>query len=211
MSADAPAATGAKGAVETIEPTRAQRTTARRMAESKATIPEFHASIEADATALGAAAATAAPYVAAAGRALREHPRLNGAYADAKFQHYSRASVGVALDGAIPVVVDADAKDAAAIAQELESFAAGLRDGTLTGAVQSGATFTLTSLAEHGVSAFTAIIQPGQSAALAVGAPMPRDGRPIVTLTLSADSRIVAPQDAARFLGRVRALLEDPA
>jgi pyruvate dehydrogenase E2 component (dihydrolipoamide acetyltransferase) len=207
MSADAPAATGAKGAVETIEPTRAQRTTARRMAESKATIPEFHATIEADATALGAAAATIAPYVAAAGRALREHPRLNGAYADAKYQHYSRVNVGVALDGAIPVVVDADAKDVAAIAQELGAFDAALRDGTLTGAAQSGATFTLTSLAGHGVTAFTAIIQPGQSAALAVGAPVSRDGRPVVTLTLSADSRIVSPADAGAFLARLGELL----
>jgi pyruvate dehydrogenase E2 component (dihydrolipoamide acetyltransferase) len=216
MSAEAPAATttptGAKGAVETIEPTTAQRALARRVAESKATIPDFQAAIEADVTALGdaAAAAAVAPYVAATGRALRRHPRLNGAYADAKFQHYSRANVGVALDGAIAVVVDADAKAPAAIAEELAAFAAGLRDGTLTGAAQSGATFTLSSLAEHGVTAFTAIIQPGQSAALAVGAPVARDGRLVATLTLSADHRIVTPADAGAFLAALREQLAAP-
>jgi pyruvate dehydrogenase E2 component (dihydrolipoamide acetyltransferase) len=71
----------------------------------------------------------------------------------------------------------------------------------------------------HGVVAFTAIIQPGQAATLAVGAAVQRvalrDGasveRQVLTLTLSADHRIVSGLDAASFLARVRDLLEDPA
>jgi pyruvate dehydrogenase E2 component (dihydrolipoamide acetyltransferase) len=195
MSADAPASTvaptGAKGAVEPIEPTAAQRTAARRVAESKATIPEFVASIEVGATDLPAV-------VAAAGRALREVANVNGAYVDAQYQHYTRANVGVAVAGVFPTIADADAKDAAAIARELDDAEARVKDGSITSAALSGATFTVTSLAPFGVAAFTAIVQPGHAAALAVGA---------TTLTLSADARIVTPDDAGAFLARLRELL----
>jgi pyruvate dehydrogenase E2 component (dihydrolipoamide acetyltransferase) len=190
MSADAattPGATGAKGALEPIEPTAAQRTLARRVAEAKATIPDFQASIALDLTgvALGAV-------VAAAGRALKAHASVNGAYVDAKLQHYTRANVGVVLEGAAPVVVDADAKDATAIAAELDAAARQIAAGTLPGAAQSGSTFTVARV--EGVSAWTAIIQPGHAAALAVGD---------AALTLSADARIVGPRDAGAFLRAV--------
>jgi len=229
MSAEASApaaATGAKGAVQTVEPTRAQRTVARRMAESKATIPDFQASVEADVTELlaarGAVTVTAA-VVHAAGIALREHASVNGAYADGKYQHYERANVGVVVGGGealvIPTIFDADAKPAATIAQLLAGHIAEVRDTTITAAALSGATFTISNLGMHGVNAFTAIIQPGQAATLAVGAAVARlalrDGAPVerqvLTLTLSADQRIVSGTDAASFLTRVRALLEDPA
>jgi pyruvate dehydrogenase E2 component (dihydrolipoamide acetyltransferase) len=187
MSATTGGATGAKGALEPVEPTAAQRTLARRVAEAKATIPDFQASIAVDAAAVSLSA-----IVGAAGRALKAHANVNGAYLDAKFQHYTRANVGVVLDGAVPVVVDADAKDAAAIAAELDAAAEQVAAGTLPGAAQSGSTFTVAHL--EGVSAWTAIIQPGHAAALAVG-----DG----ALTLSADARIVTPREAAAFLRAV--------
>jgi pyruvate dehydrogenase E2 component (dihydrolipoamide acetyltransferase) len=224
--ASAPPATGAKGAVETVEPTRAQRTVARRMAESKATIPDFQASIEADVTDLLAArgdVTVTAAVVHAAGIALREHAPVNGAYADGKYQHHGRANVGVAVGGGealvIPTIFDADAKSAATVSEQLAALVAEVRDGTITAATLSGATFTVSSLGMHGVTAFTAIIQPGQAATLAVGAAVERvalhDGtvvaRQVLTLTLSADHRIVSGTDAASFLGRVRGLLEDPA
>jgi pyruvate dehydrogenase E2 component (dihydrolipoamide acetyltransferase) len=183
--------TGAKGALDPIEPTAAQRTAARRVAEAKATIPEIVVTLDA------ALADVALPaLVAAAGRALRAVAPVNGAYVDAKFQHYSRANVGVVVEGAIPVVVDADAKDAEAIAAELAAAVDQVRAGTLPGAAQSGSTFTLARLA--GVSAWTTIIQPGHAAALAVGDR---------ALTLSADARIVAPGDAAAFLRALAAAL----
>jgi pyruvate dehydrogenase E2 component (dihydrolipoamide acetyltransferase) len=179
--------TGAKGALEPIEPTAAQRTLARRVAEAKATIPDFPVTIAIDLTDVSTAAV-----VAAAGRALKAHPSVNGAYVDAKFQHYTRANVGVVLEGAVPVIVDADGKDAAAIATELEAFAGQVAAGTLPGAAQSGSTFTLARV--DGVSAWTGIIQPGHAATLAVG-----DG----ALTLSADARIVSPREAGAFLRAV--------
>lgn len=186
-SAAAAAATGAKGALEPIEPTAAQRTLARRVAEAKATIPDFPVSIAADLSGVSIGAV-----VAATGRALKAHASVNGAYVDAKHQHFTRANVGVVLEGAVPVVVDADAKDAAAIAAELDAAGRQVAAGTLPGAAQSGSTFTVARL--EGVSAWTAIIQPGHAAALAVG-----DG----ALTLSADARIVSPREAGAFLRAV--------
>jgi pyruvate dehydrogenase E2 component (dihydrolipoamide acetyltransferase) len=228
MSAETstPAASGTKGAVQTLEPTRAQRTVARRMAESKATIPDFQATVEADVTDLLAAregVTVTAAVVHAAAIALREHGPVNGAYADGKYQHYERANVGVVVGGGealvIPTIFDADAKSAATVSEQLAALVAEVRDGTITASALSGATFTISSLGMHGVRAFTAIIQPGQAATLAVGAATERvalrDGiavaRQVLALTLSADQRIVSGTEAASFLARVGALLEDPA
>ena len=186
-SATAGGATGAKGALEPIEPTAAQRTLARRVAEAKATIPDFQVSIAVDAAAVSLGAV-----VAATGRALKAHANVNGAYLDARFQHYARANVGVVLEGAVPVIVDADAKDAGTIAAELEAAGEQVAAGTLPGAAQSGSTFTVARV--EGVSAWTAIIQPGHAATLAVG-----DG----ALTLSADARIVGVREAGAFLRAV--------
>jgi pyruvate dehydrogenase E2 component (dihydrolipoamide acetyltransferase) len=187
----APASTAPKGAVETVEPTAAQRTAARRVAEAKATIPDYQVVVD-----LEGGAPSLERAVAAAGRALRAHPRVNAAYVDARFQHYERANVGVVLgEGAVPTVLDADAKAPAAIAEELEAARAAVQGGTLTAAAQAGSTFTVAAL---DVAAFTAIIQPGHAAALAVGHR---------ALTLSADARIVTPADAAAFLKALAAAL----
>jgi pyruvate dehydrogenase E2 component (dihydrolipoamide acetyltransferase) len=189
----APASTAPKGAVETVEPTAAQRTAARRVAEAKATIPDFQVVVDLEG---GTGAPALEQVVAAAGRALLAHPRVNGAYVDAKYQQYERANVGVALgDGAIPTVRDADAKTPDAIASELSAARAAVDDGTLTAAAQAGSTFTLAAL---DVAAFTPIIQPGHAAALAVGTR---------SLTLSADARIVTPALGAAFLKALLAAL----
>jgi pyruvate dehydrogenase E2 component (dihydrolipoamide acetyltransferase) len=224
--ASAPAATGAKGAVQTVQPTRAQRTVARRMAESKATVPDFQAAVEVDVTellAIRGPVTISAAVVHAAGVALREHSSINGAYADGKYQYYERANVGVVVGGGealvIPTIFDADAKSAATVSEQLAALVAAVRDGTITASALSGATFTISNLGMHGVGAFTAIIQPGQAATLAVGAAAERvalhEGtavvRQVLTLTLSADQRIVSGTDAAAFLARVRSLLENPA
>jgi pyruvate dehydrogenase E2 component (dihydrolipoamide acetyltransferase) len=188
----APASSAPKGAVETVEPTPAQRTLARRVAEAKATIPDFQVVVDLNGS------PSLEQVVAAAGRALRAHPLVNAAYVDAKYQHYERANVGVVLGSAVPTLLDADAKAPEVIAAEIAAARAEVEAGTLTAAAQAGSTFTVTSLADLGVAAFTAIIQPGHAAALAVGG---------ATLTLSADARIVTPTDAARFLQTLTAAL----
>ena len=108
----------------------------------------------------------------------------------------------------VPTIFDADDKPLAEIARERRALAAKADAQAITAPELAGGTFTVSSLAALGVARFTAIITPGQTAALAVGAPG-RDG--ITELTLSCDHRIVFGADAARFLGRVRELLENPA
>jgi pyruvate dehydrogenase E2 component (dihydrolipoamide acetyltransferase) len=217
------------------EPTRAQQVVARRMSSSKATVPEFTLAAEID---MGRcvelrerlrAIAGDGPVcsyndivVKACGVALREHPRANGAWRDGRFELYSRVNVGVAVAGdgvlVVPTVLDADARPLAEIAVETRRLAERVRSGQITPPELAGATFTVSNLGMFGVRSFTAVINPPQAAILAVGAvtarPLVRDGavvaRPAMDVTLACDHRILYGADAARFLARIRELLEEP-
>jgi pyruvate dehydrogenase E2 component (dihydrolipoyllysine-residue acetyltransferase) len=233
-AAGGPAGAGGKGEVTTVELTSTQKTIARRMAESKATVPDFQVRTEADVTDLLAlrrqmkAAQESAPsvndfVVKACGLALREHPRANGAYRDGAFELYGRANVGVAVaaEGTliVPTIFDADAQPVTAIAQTTRALAARVRDGKILPPELSGGTFTVSNLGMFGVTSFTAVVNPGQAAILAVGAAVERatvgpDGslvpRALMDLSLSCDHRILYGADAAQFLARVRELLQTP-
>ncbi|MCW3046089.1 MAG: 2-oxo acid dehydrogenase subunit [Solirubrobacterales bacterium] len=227
----------AKGDVTVQELTRTQSVIARRMAESKATVPEFTLSAEVDmeaAVALraqlkavaGAQGATTPSYndlvVKACAIALREHPRANGAYRDGRFELYSRVNVGVAVAGGdslvVPTVFDADQKSLGEIARETRTLAERVRAGAVTPPELSGGTFTVSNLGMFGIQSFTAVINAPQAAILAVGAmtprPVVRDGeivaRHAMTVTLACDHRILYGAAAAGFLGRIRGLLEQP-
>jgi pyruvate dehydrogenase E2 component (dihydrolipoamide acetyltransferase) len=227
----------AKGDVRVQELTRTQQVIARRMAEAKATVPEFtlEAEIDMDA-AVGAREelktmagedAVVPSYndmiVKACALALREFPRANGAYRDGHWELYSRVNVGVAVAGqdslVVPVVFDADSKALGEIARETRALSARVRDGSITPPELSGGTFTVSNLGMYGISNFTAVINPPQAAILAVGAlverPVVREGAVVpghvMPVTLACDHRILYGADAAEFLGRIRALLEHPA
>jgi pyruvate dehydrogenase E2 component (dihydrolipoamide acetyltransferase) len=228
-------ALGSKGAVELIEPNRAQQVIARRMASAKATVPEFQVTVEVDAEAAfelrEQLRGQAEPLpsvndlvIKACALALRAHPGLNAAYVDGHFERYGRVNIGVAVAGAgtlvVPTVFDADIKPLTEIAVATRALAAKVRDGTVTPPELSGATFTVSNLGMLGVARFTAVINPPQSAILAVGAANPRavvgpDGtisaRRVMELTISADHRIIYGADAADFLATVRKRLERPA
>ena len=231
----APAAGGTgKGEVTVVDLTSTQKTIARRMAESKATVPDFQVRTEADVTDLLAlrkqmkAAQESAPsvndfVVKACGLALREHPRANGAYRDGAFELYGRANVGVAVAAegtlVVPTIFDADAQPVTAIARTTRALAARVRDGKILPPELSGGTFTVSNLGMFGVTSFTAVVNPGQAAILAVGAAVERaavtaDGsivpRALMDLSLSCDHRILYGADAAQFLARVRELLQTP-
>jgi len=233
--AAAPAGGGTgKGEVTTVDLSSTQKTIARRMAESKATIPDFQVRTEADVTDLLAlraqikASRGSAPsvndfVVKATALALREHPRANGAYKDSTFELYGRVNVGVAVAGEgtliVPTIFDADAQPVTAIAQQTRALAERVRSGTITPPELSGGTFTVSNLGMFGVTSFTAIVTTGQAGILAVGAAVERpafaaDGgvvkRSLMDLSLSSDHRILYGADAARFLARVRELLEAP-
>jgi pyruvate dehydrogenase E2 component (dihydrolipoamide acetyltransferase) len=226
--------TPAKGESTAHELTRLQRTVARRMAESRATVPDIELRCEVD---MGEAVALReqlrevsdpAPslndlIVRAAALALRELPRVNGAFRDSMFECYSRVNVGIAVAAAdaliVPTIFDADAKSLAEIAAWSRTLAQRARDGSITPAELEGGTFTVSNLGMYGVDSFSAVINPPQAAILAVGSlrsrPIVADSgeivaRPTIVLTLACDHRIVYGVDGARFLTRVRELLEKP-
>jgi pyruvate dehydrogenase E2 component (dihydrolipoamide acetyltransferase) len=231
----------AKGEATTVELSRTQRTIARRMAESKATIPDFTLQVDVDMelcvelrAELKRLSHVDAPtyndmIVKACALALREHPRANGSYRDGRFELHSRVNVGVAVAVAsedptagalvVPTVFDADTKALGEIARETRALAERVRAGTVTPPELSGGTFTVSNLGMYGIAGFTAIVNPPQAAILAVGSVEPRavvrDGQLVarhkMSLTLACDHRILYGADAALFLARVRELLEEPA
>jgi pyruvate dehydrogenase E2 component (dihydrolipoamide acetyltransferase) len=225
---------GAKGQAEVQELTRLQQTVSRRMAESKATAPDFSISLTVDMTlavelrARLKEVADPAPsfndmVVKAAAAALREHPRVNGAYRDGRFELYERVNVGVAVAAedalVVPTVFDADRKSLGQIARDSRALAEKVRDRSITPPELSGATFTVSNLGMYGIEQFTAIINPPQASILTVGKlakqPAVDDSGRIVardqmSLTLVCDHRILYGADGAQFLARVKELLEQP-
>jgi pyruvate dehydrogenase E2 component (dihydrolipoamide acetyltransferase) len=241
----------AKGESTVVELSRTQQTIARRMAESKATIPHFALQSDIDMEACVAlraelkrlapqphesasAADEATPtyndmIIKACALALREFPAANSSYRDGRLQLHPRVNVGVAVaadadepaGGAliVPTVFDADQKSLGEIARETRALAARVRERTITPPELGGGTFTVSNLGMFGVTAFTAIINPPQAAILSVGSLGPRavvrDGevqaRNTMTVTLACDHRILYGAPAARFLARIRELLEVPA
>jgi pyruvate dehydrogenase E2 component (dihydrolipoamide acetyltransferase) len=225
-----------KGETTTQDLTRLQQTVARRMAESKATAPDFVLNIDVDMEEavdlrkrLKAAASEGQTVpsfndfvVKAAALALRDYPRANGAYRDGKFELYSRVNVGVAVAGqdalVVPTVFDADSKSLGQISRETRALAERVRAGAITPPELSSGTFTVSNLGMFGIQSFVAVINPPQAAILAVGAmaptPVVRDGevvvRNIMRITLACDHRILYGADAAEFLGRIRERLENP-
>jgi pyruvate dehydrogenase E2 component (dihydrolipoamide acetyltransferase) len=225
---------GPKGEAEIQELTRLQQTVARRMAESKATAPDFSISLTVDMTQavelrkrLKEVADPAPSFndmvVKAAAIALTEHPRVNGAYRDGKFELYERVNVGVAVAAqdalVVPTVFDADRKSLGQIARDARAAAEKVRERTITPPELSGATFTVSNLGMFGIEHFVAIINPPQSSILTVGklAKQPavdESGRIVardqMSLSLVCDHRILYGADGAQFLARVKDLLEQP-
>jgi pyruvate dehydrogenase E2 component (dihydrolipoamide acetyltransferase) len=219
------AAEALKGETTVQEPDRAGRAVARRSAEIRATVPDLEMAIDAGADALLAraeadGASTTALLLAACARALREFPRVNGAYRDGRYELYSRVNVGVVIQTPeTPVtatVLDADAKSPAQLDEEVARLAARARSGELTPPEQAGATFTFEDLGELGVDRAAGLVRPSQAAILAAGAiravPVARDGAVVaghqLTLTLASDHRIVFGALAAGFLRRVTELVD---
>jgi pyruvate dehydrogenase E2 component (dihydrolipoamide acetyltransferase) len=225
-----------RGAVTSQRLSRTQRTIARRMVESRSTVPEFELTAVAD---MGDAVALRAQLKAQAGGgepvpslndmivrasalALREHPEANGAYADDTFQLFDRVNIGVAVAAPaallVPTVFDADRLTLAEIGAQTRRLAERVRDRTIAPAELADATFTVSNLGMFRVEHFSAVINPPQAAILAVGAVRRTAvvrGDALVAghemrLTLCCDHRILYGADAAQLLARICELLEAP-
>jgi pyruvate dehydrogenase E2 component (dihydrolipoamide acetyltransferase) len=230
--AEPPAGT-AKGDVEVVALTRLQTVVARRMAEAKATVPEF--GVQTDVV-MDAAIAFRAQFaqagarppsfndliVKAAALSLRQHPRANGSYRDGHLELHSRVNVGIAVAApdalVVPTIFDADQKSLGAIAGEARRLAERVREGTVSPPELSGATFTVSNLGMYGMTAIAPVINVPQAAILGVGTMREVLGRVdgevvdrhVMTLTLTCDHRILYGAEAAEFLSAIRRLLEQP-
>jgi pyruvate dehydrogenase E2 component (dihydrolipoamide acetyltransferase) len=203
---------------------------AERTTQSWTTVPHFFVSRDVDATALNTARQGLIPgiekshgvkvthtdlMVAAVARALRQHPRMNGSWSNGGITLNKDVNVALAMavENAVvtAVIRNADTARLGDIAKQRKELAERARAGKLQPADITGATFTISNLGMFSVDAFTAIIVPPQAGILAVGAIADRvvaiDGmigvRPMMTLTLSSDHRIVDGARAAAFLNDV--------
>jgi pyruvate dehydrogenase E2 component (dihydrolipoamide acetyltransferase) len=230
---------GPPEAVSSIGRIMAERTT-----QSWTSVPHFFVTREVDAGALNATRERLIPIiershgvkvthtdllVAAVARALRQHPRMNGSWANDKIT--LNADVNVALAMAVEnavvtaVIRNADTISLGDIAKQRKELAERARANRLQPADITGATFTISNLGMFSVDAFTAIIVPPQAGILAVGAIADRVVavgdkkfglgpaivvRPTMNLTLSSDHRVVDGARAAQFLNDVVLALTEP-
>ena len=216
-----------------VDLTRAEQVAAERLTASYQQIPHIHISMDISAVWLqqfregykleGKKISFNDLIVKATGRVLAEFPRLNSFDTGSGFSYAPDINVGIAVAAAsglvVPVIRGADTRSVEEIAMEGARLADAARHNRLGPDDMMGGTFTISNLGMYGVSRFTAIINPPQVAILAVGAIENRvvtagsDSfavRPQLTLNLAADHRVVDGALAARFLGRLKEVLETP-
>ncbi|MFA7670181.1 MAG: pyruvate dehydrogenase complex dihydrolipoamide acetyltransferase [Burkholderiaceae bacterium] len=217
-----------------IPHTSMRRTIARRLSESKQTVPHFYLRADCRVDALLDLRAKINQrasrkisvndlIVKAVAVALREVPDMNVSWADAALHKYDAIDISVAVStpaGLItPVVKAADARSISIISSEIADLAQRAREGRLQPHEYQGGSFTISNLGMYGVQEFAAIINPPQAAILAVGGverrPVVNDEdelsiASIMTVTLSVDHRAVDGALAAQWLGIFKEIVENP-
>jgi pyruvate dehydrogenase E2 component (dihydrolipoamide acetyltransferase) len=213
------------------------RLMAERTTQSWTTVPHFFVVREVDASALNEARQKLGLaieqshqaklthtdlLVSLVARVLRKHPRINASWASNGVRENSEINIGLAMaveDGVVaPVIRNADKIELGEIAFQRRDLTERARSGKLRPADIANGTFTISNLGMYGVDAFTAIIIPPQAAILAVAAIADRvvavDGhpavRPIITLTLSSDHRVVDGARAAEFMHDLASAIGNP-
>jgi pyruvate dehydrogenase E2 component (dihydrolipoamide acetyltransferase) len=226
------------GEVVEIPLTAMRRTIARRLSQSMQTAPHFYVTSVIDTDKLAAlrqqineyAASDPSPVkvsfndliVKAVAKALLRMPQMNVSFAEDRLLQKKQVHIGVAValeQGLIvPVLRNADQRGMLDIARETRRLAEAAREGKLRPEDFSGGTFTVSNLGMFDVDSFTAVINPPESAILAIGSITPTpavvDGQVVVRnrmkVTLSSDHRAIDGATAARFLQEVKRLLEEP-
>lgn len=215
----------------------ARKIIAERMAYSTSTIPHFTLSLKVDMTEairlrervlepLKAQTGQRLSFTAILARAvatvLPRHPYLNASLADGNLILWDDIHLGIATSVEenliVPVIREAQGKSLGQIVTALADLTDRARNRRLTPSEMTGSTFTISNLGMFGIESFTAIINPPESAILAVGkmvevpakTPDGFEFRPMIQLTASADHRIVDGAGVARFLDELKSTLENP-
>ncbi|HEU4548489.1 MAG TPA: pyruvate dehydrogenase complex dihydrolipoamide acetyltransferase [Rhizomicrobium sp.] len=161
--------------------------------------------------------------VKASAMALMKHPDVNASWTETAILRHKDADVGVAvaLDFGLitPIIFKAQTKGLVAISSEIKELAARAREKKLKPSEYEGGGFSVSNLGMYGIKNFTSIINPPQSCIIAVGAgeerPVVRDGKieisTIMTVTMSADHRVVDGGTGAKFLATLKQFIEEPA
>jgi pyruvate dehydrogenase E2 component (dihydrolipoamide acetyltransferase) len=203
---------GNRGTAQVVQPSRVQRTLARRAAQSRATIPAFESTIEIGVSGTLGRGSLTALLLEACAYALRQVPKANGSYRDGHFELYERVNIGLVIPTAeavaIPTVFDADRSSVEELTDEARRLAQRAHAGTLTPPELAGTTFTLFDAAEHEVASVSPLIVPPHAAALASGAPRESSSGRTITATLATDHRILYGLEAFRFLTAIKDRLE---
>jgi len=202
---------------------------AERLTYSKQNIPHFYVKLTIDAKELFSLYKRTKPQllcsvndfvIKACANAIRQHASFRSQYKNEQIIESPSANIGVAVgldDGlVVPVVIDADKMDLKALAARVKVIIENARNGKIDGMGQG--VFTITNLGMFGTEEFSAIINPPESAILAVGAI--REGIKVengamqptrlMTLTLSVDHRVIDGVAAAKFMQTLKELLEKP-
>jgi pyruvate dehydrogenase E2 component (dihydrolipoyllysine-residue acetyltransferase) len=221
---------------EIVKLSRVQLLIARRLTESKQTIPHFYVSSEVDMTdalalrqtlnaSVGEESAKVTVndfIVRACALALEKFPEVNSTIKDDQLIKYKHINVGIAVDVpsglVVPVIRETNLKGLRTIAREAKALIARARANKLAPVDLEGGSFSVSNLGMMDVSEFIAVINPPQSAILAISSVcqrfVPVDGQPVIrdlmTMTLSADHRILYGATVARFLQEVKRLLQNP-
>ncbi len=209
---------------------------ARRMTESKSTVPHFYLTVDCELDALldlrkqlnvkleadGIKLSVNDFIIKAAALTLKKVPAANAQFAGDKMYRFSRAdiSVAVAIEGGLitPVIKGACGKGLKDISQEMKELAAKARDGKLMPEEYQGGTFSISNLGMYGIKEFDAVINPPQGAILAVAAgekrPVVKDDAlaiaTVMSVTLSVDHRVLDGAIGSEFLAAFKGYVQDP-
>ena len=219
---------------ETIELTGMRKAIARRMVESKTSVPHFYLTVEIDMARIMDArkrinemqeeskVSFTDIMIKIAAHALLKHPRVNSYWAGDSIKRWGEVNIGLAValdDGLItPVLRDCDKKGIIQISRETKDFAERARNRKLQPEEYEGGSITISNLGMYDIEEFSAIINPPESSILATGAivekPVVRDGQitagKTMRVTMSCDHRVVDGAVGAEFLRDFKRMLEDP-
>jgi pyruvate dehydrogenase E2 component (dihydrolipoamide acetyltransferase) len=220
---------------ETIQLTRLRQAIARRMTESKTSVPHFYVTHEYKMDALMAMRKQINDYlpeneklsvndfiIKAVALTLREFPNLNASFAGDKVVHHGAVNVGVAVavEGGLLTVVNrnTDQQPLRMIASDVKRMVAGAREGKVKPNDIEGSTFSISNMGMYDVENFFAIINPPEAAILAVGSarevPVVENSEVKpgwrMKATISVDHRVSDGVEAAKFMQKLAEFLENP-